>query len=152
MTRQKNKYHQMSKRIKMIKYLWMDILQYHKYIYIYSNHHWSSFRRPPCLAIKPVLLIAGAWPVVTWSQCFTSPNYWGYKFQQIFGWRWCSKSPKRDIYQLLLFQKGVPKNIYLLVPSWNGQPSFCQILLRLLFLAGVRCPPGTSALLPPSQR
>ena len=31
------------------------------------------------------------------SQCFTSPNYWGYKFQQIFGLVMWNKSPKRDI-------------------------------------------------------
>ena len=31
------------------------------------------------------------------SQCFTSPNYWGYNFQQIFVLVMWNKSPKRDI-------------------------------------------------------
>ena len=57
------------------------------------------------------------------SQFLTSPNYCGYHLQQIFDgnkipkkghlptkwywiWRWCSKSPKRDIYQPFIHLSG----------------------------------------------
>ena len=35
------------------------------------------------------------------SQCFTSPNYWGYLISNSYLAWWCPKSPQRDIYQPL---------------------------------------------------